>query len=213
MTKSCLIISGGVFSPLPENYSGADYVIACDKGWQYAGKLGIRPDLIIGDFDSSDMPDPGGELGHAPAALIERFPVKKDDTDTMLAARRALEKGCSDILICCAFGGRLDHTLANIQTAAFLVSNGARVRLSGEGADAAAFTNGTERFPALKGHSLSVFALSDECKGVTIRKAKYCCENVTLTNSFPLGVSNAWEEGEAEISVKNGILLVMMSKT
>ena len=204
MNDLCLIVSGGEFAPLPEDLRRPAFVIACDRGWQYARRLGLSPDLTVGDFDSAPPPETG--------APVERVPTRKDDTDTMLAARRALEKGFRDIAVCCAFGGRLDHTLANLQTAAWLVSHGARVRLTGTDTDALAFSGGTAEFPRRDGWSLSVFALTDACDGVSIRGTKYECESAALTSAFPLGVSNVWAEEEAVISVKSGILLVMQSR-
>ena len=203
MSDLCLLVSGGDLSELPGELSKASFVIACDLGWQHAEKLGLRPDLIVGDFDSSEPP--------AANVPVERAPRMKDDTDTMIASRRALEMGFRDIAICCAFGGRLDHTLANLQTAAFLASHGARVRLTGKDNDALVFGNRTERVPRRAGWSLSVFSMSDQCVGVTIRGTKYECEDITLTNAFPLGVSNEWVSDEAEISVSEGIILVLQS--
>lgn len=204
MEGLCLIVSGGDFCALPEELRAPAYVIACDRGYEHAARLGLMPDLIVGDFDSAPPPETG--------APVDRLPTRKDDTDTMFAARRALDAGYRDVAVCCAFGGRLDHTLANLQTAAWLVARGARVRLSGAGAEALAFTGGTERFPRRRGRSLSVFALSDMCGGVTIRGTKFDCENETLTSAFPLGVSNVWTADTAEVTVKSGILLVMQSK-
>ena len=203
MEDFCLIVSGGDFAPLPEALPRPGCVIACDRGWQYAARLGLTPDLIVGDFESAPRPETG--------VPVEQVPTRKDDTDTMLAARRALALGYRRVAVCCAFGGRLDHTLANLQTAAWLVSHGARARLLGTDTDALAFTDGTERFPRRAGRSLSVFALSDVCEGVCIRGTKYECENAVLTSAFPLGVSNVWTSGEAEVSVREGILLVVQS--
>lgn len=203
MERFCLIVSGGELCELPDGLRGADLVIACDRGWQHAERLGLRCDLVLGDFDSSPLPEAG--------AAVERFPPRKDDTDTMLAARRALALGYTQAAICCAFGGRLDHTLANIQAAAFLASHGVRTRLCGTGTDALAFSGGSARFPRRAGRSLSVFALSDCCEGVTIRGAAYGCEDAVLTNAFPIGVSNEWAADEAEIAVRRGVLLVMQS--
>lgn len=200
----CLIVSGGEYCALPEGLPGPDYVIACDRGWLHARRLGLVPDLIVGDFDSAPEPETD--------TPVARAPMEKDDTDTMLAARRALELGYRDILICCAFGGRLDHTLANLQAAAFLVARGARARLAGTDTDALAFTGRTERFPRRDGWSLSVFALSDHCAGVTVRGTKFECENACLTNTFPLGVSNVWAAETAEVSAGRGILLVVQSR-
>lgn len=204
MKGQCLLVSGGAFCKIPAELRKAETVIACDRGWQYAEKLGVEPNLIVGDFDSSSLPET--------SIPVERVPTRKDDTDTMLAAKRAMELGYTDIAICCAFGGRLDHTFANIQTAAYLVAHGAQVHLVGTDTDAFVFSEGVRHISRREGWSLSVFALSDRCEGLTIRGTKYECEGVTLTNAFPLGVSNVWEADEAEISVRSGILMVMQSK-
>ena len=204
MDNGCLIISGGAFSDDPPVPRDASFVIACDRGWQYAERLGIVPDVILGDFDSS-----------APPARTDvpvlTFPVRKDDTDTMLAARHALEKGYRDITVCCALGGRFDHTLANLQTAAFIVSRGGRCRLLGRNTELIAFTRGTVRLPRRKGYKLGVFSLSDRCENVTLRGTDYDCENIGLSSAFPLGACNAWAADTAEISVGNGILLAVSS--
>lgn len=204
MDKFCLIVSGGDYSPLPEELRGADFIIACDRGYRHAERMGLTPDRILGDFDSA--PPPETEIP------VERFPTRKDDTDTMLAARRALELGYREIAVACVFGGRLDHALANLQTAAWLAERGCRVRLTGVDTDARVFTGGAVRVPRRAGWSLSVFALSDRCEGVTIRGTRYECENALLTNAFPLGVSNEWEAEEACVEVKRGTLLVLQSR-
>lgn len=205
MSKKCLIISGGDFSELPEDFCGARFVIACDRGYEYAHRYPLTPSLIIGDFDSTDSP----EDVNLP---ILRFPSEKDDTDTMLAVKYALEHGYDDIGICCAFGGRMDHTFANIQTAAYIVSHGGTAHLYGENTVVAAFTHGSMIFPRREGWSLSVFAVSERCGGVSIKGTKYEVEGAELTSDFPLGVSNTWAEDKAEISVENGILMVIQSK-
>ncbi|MBR3099879.1 MAG: thiamine diphosphokinase [Clostridia bacterium] len=204
MDNVCLIISGGVFSDDPPVPRDASCVIACDRGWQYAERLGIVPDVILGDFDSSAPPV-------RTDVPVLTFPVRKDDTDTMLAARHALEKGYRDITVCCALGGRFDHTLANLQTAAFIVSRGGRCRLLGRNTELIAFTRGTVRLPRRKGYKLGVFSLSDRCENVTLRGTDYECENIVLSSAFPLGACNAWAADTAEISVGNGILLAVSS--
>ncbi|MBQ6550201.1 MAG: thiamine diphosphokinase [Lachnospiraceae bacterium] len=204
MEGTCLIISGGAFSGIPEAYRDCTYVIACDRGWQYAEKLGIKPDLIIGDFDSA--PEPETDVP------VEKVPAEKDDTDTMLAARKALELGFKNVVIACAFGGRLDHALANIQTGMFLSSQGADTVLLGKDTDALIFKDGIKSIPKKEGWSLSVFSLTDTSSGVTIRGTKYECTDEILTNTFPIGVSNVWEAENALISVSSGSLMVLCSR-
>ena len=205
MNALCLLVSGGEYAELPDALTCADYVIACDRGWLYADRLGLVPDLVIGDFDSA--PPPGEEN-----IAVERVPTQKDDTDTMLAARRAIELGFRKIGICCAFGGRLDHTMANIQTAVWLASRGAHVHLAGKDCEAVVIRGNTERLPRREGWSLSVFALTDTCSGVSIRGTKYECDDIQMTSHFPLGISNTWSSGEAVVSVREGILMIMLSR-
>ncbi len=204
MSGRCLIIAGGAYCEIPEEMREAEYVIACDRGYLWAERMGIVPDLILGDFDSAPVP--------VTPVPLERFPSEKDDTDTMLAARRAAEKGYREVNIGCCFGGRLDHTLANLQTAGWLAERGIRVCLSGEDTLARAVPEGTWRIPRREGWSLSLFALTDRCSDVTIRGTKYEGAHLTLTGTYPLGVSNSWREDAAEITVGQGILLIIQSR-
>ena len=204
MDSLCVILSGGEYCEIPRELRAAGYVIACDRGWQYAQSLGMTPDCIVGDFDSAPPPDTD--------IPVRRFPTRKDDTDTMLAVRHALEQGYRNIAICCALGGRLDHTFANIQSGAYIAAHGGRAQLLGVDTDIRIFAAAQERFPRRDGWSLSVFALSDECSGVSIRGTKYECEGVALTNAFPLGVSNVWTAEEAVVGAERGTLMVVQSK-
>lgn len=203
MKAFCAIISGGEFAPL-DGIENAACVIACDRGYEYAARCGVKPDLLLGDFDSY--------TGALPAGVeVLRLPVEKDDTDTMSAVRRALALGYDDIRIFCALGGRLDHLYANIQSAAFAVQHGARAELIGRDAHIYVFTGGALSLPPRAGWSLSLFAVSDECCGVAVRGTKYTLSNAVVTNSFPIGTSNEWR-GTAEISVGAGILAVMLCR-
>ena len=276
--NKCLIISGGEFSPMiPDFHDGSIAVIssgsvfcsdktgaanaerlltiACDKGYEYAEKMGIKPDVIIGDFDSaSHAPDdvhsangsasgeccPSAEScstaeirlsGECCSAAeknsageecsageccvspeIIKLPCEKDDTDTMSAVKYALGRGISEISIICALGNRLDHTFANLQTAGYIVSHGGKAVISGNQDRIYAFSNASARFERESGWSLSVFSLSDRCESVSISGAKYTLSDASVTNSFPIGVSNEWKDENACISVGNGILLVILSK-
>ena len=115
--KTALIVSGGDFSS-PDLDLKYDILIACDKGYGYAKNMRLTPDVVIGDFDSfTGVIDPD--------IKVLRYPIEKDDTDTMLAVKYALNEGCDRIVICSALGGRMDHTIANIQSMAYAASHGA----------------------------------------------------------------------------------------
>ena len=102
MENRCIIVSGGVFGPAPERRPD-DFIIACDRGYAYCGRLGLTPDLFIGDFDSYS-----GTV--APGVAVERLIPEKDDTDTGHAITYALAHGLRELVLVCALGGRLDHT-------------------------------------------------------------------------------------------------------
>ena len=117
--KKALIICGGEFSPIEEDLE-YDFVVACDSGAHYAKRMGILPNLIVGDFDSYE-----GDI-HAdfPCIPIETHPVMKDDTDAMLAIKKCLAMGYEHIILACALGNRLDHTLSNIQSLHYISAHG-----------------------------------------------------------------------------------------
>lgn len=205
MENRCIIVSGGVFSPAPEQQPG-DFVIACDRGYAYCERLGLTPDLFIGDFDSYS-----GAV--APGVAVERLIPEKDDTDTGHAITYALAHGFRTLVLTCALGGRLDHTLANLQNAANAAVQGASVTILDEGSVISFLTHGTLRLKKRPGWGLSVFSLSDASTGVCLRGVKYELENAALDNRFPLGVSNEFDAPEAEITVEQGVLMVMQTKS
>ena len=204
MSKQCLIITGGEFAPFAPPEEG-EYVIACDRGYEHARRAGIRPDLVVGDLDSCRV-----EL--EPGVPLRRLPVEKDDTDTMSALRLALSEGFRDIRLVCALGGRLDHLLANLQALAFAAARGASVRIESPDTEIRTLRNGSLRLPRREGYSLSVFAVDGVCRGLCIRGAKYTLEDAELRPDFPLGASNEWSAEEAEISVREGTLLIVESR-
>ena len=188
---------------LPQNHTlspnPGDLVIAADGG--YAQLRGIRADLVVGDFDS---------LGYIPQnETVVRHPAEKDDTDTMLAARIGLERGYRAFILLGGVGGRLDHTLANIQTLAFLRENDARAALLGEGETITFLQNESLRFRAGLSGIISVFSYGEHATGVYERGLTYALNNATLTDTNPLGVSNAFTGEDAEVSVREGRLLVL----
>ena len=201
--KKCLIVSGGEYA-FPENMKEYDLIIACDRGYENCIIADVRPDLVIGDFDSYE--------GRVPEDIeIKRLDPVKDDTDTISAVRCAFERGCGEIDICCALGGRFDHSMANVQTAAFIMNNSGVPAVYGKDTVIYGLKNGGISVPAKDNCYLSVFAVSDVCSGVTIKGTKYEIENAELTNTYPIGVSNEWRESEARVSVKEGMLVIIIS--
>lgn len=198
--NTCVIFCAGGFEKLARPIDASDYLLAADGGLRHLQKLGLTPHGIIGDFDS---------LGYTPAGA-QVFPVEKDDTDSMLAVRKGLVLGYRRFEIYGALDGdRLDHTVANLQTLAFLSDRGATGYLIGLRYMATTVCNSAIRFCPGAAGIVSVFCLGRDARNVSLRGLKYPLENGTLTGTFPLGVSNHFTGEAAEISVSGGILTVL----
>ena len=200
---TCVIFCAAEFDALIAPLGAEDYILAADGGLLHLEKLGLKPDGVIGDFDS---------LGFVPTGA-EVFPVEKDDTDAMLAARKGLELGFRDFLFYGSMDGpRLDHTIANFQTLQFLADHGATGYLVGKDYIVTVIRSETIFFPAAAAGILSLFCLGPDAKGITIRGLHYPLENGTLTSGFPLGVSNHFTGQPASITVEEGSLLAMWDR-
>ncbi len=185
--------------------SQADMILCADTAYLAAKAEGITPDIVIGDFDHGEAKALQNE------ANTVRVPCEKDDTDTMLCIKYAIEKGADSLTIVGGIGGRLDHTVANLQSLAYAESHGIRAVLT-NGKNEAFLMRGAMKIPKKDGFYLSVFAFDSICEGVSIRGTKYEVENVTLDHNFPLGVSNEISAELAQIEVKRGRLLIILSK-
>ena len=198
--KICHCFGAGEYFGSPAETEKADMVIVADGGLKVTEKYGISPDFVIGDFDS---------LGAVPEnENTTVLPVEKDTTDMFEAIKKGAEEGCTVFHIYGGTGGRLDHTLANIQHLKYFAEKGLRLYLHGDGYIVTAVKDGEIALKGSKGGYVSVFSLSDISEGVSLKGLKYELSDYRLDNSFPLGVSNEFTGEEAHISVKNGTLAV-----
>ena len=200
---TCVIFCAAEFDALAAPLKDGDYLLAADGGLAHLQKLGLKPDGVIGDFDS---------LGYFPEGA-EVFPVEKDDTDAMLAARKGLELGFREFIFYGSLDGpRLDHTIANFQTLQFLAEREATGYLVGRDYIVTVVRNGSVRFPAVAEGILSGFCLGPDARGVDLEGLYYPLRDGTLTSGFPLGVSNHFTGAKASVSVRDGSLLVMWDR-
>ena len=197
---TCVIFCAGGFDGLVAPIGETDLVIAADGGLAHARKANIRPHVILGDFDS---------LGYVPDAA-RVFPVEKDDTDAMLAVRHGLEKGYRRFVLYGSLDGpRLDHTVANFQTLQFLADRGAEGYLVGKDHMVTVLKEGTLTFPHRPKGILSVFCMGPDARGVTLTGLQYPMTDGVLRAGFPLGVSNHFQDTAAQVTVKEGSLLLL----
>ncbi|MBP3378638.1 MAG: thiamine diphosphokinase [Clostridia bacterium] len=199
--KTALVITGGYCniqlaqSLLPKS---VDLIIAADSGYATAKKLGITPDITMGDFDSYKDSLPSG-------MDILRVACEKDLTDTMLACEYARDNGCTYITIVGGTGGRIDHSLSNVFYLEELRKQGVKVRLTDGENSVQVILNESVTVPADGGY-FSVFAL-DECN-ITEQGCKYPLTDARLIRQRPYALSNEVVGEYATISVKGAALLV-----
>lgn len=207
MSKHALLLSAVPVSAAMCRYAQpGDFVVACDAGYRNAERLDLRPDLIVGDFDSAPQP----KTAHETIVL----PHVKDDTDTQYAARWLLEHGYDQITMLGALGGaRLEHTLSNLATGLYLAKNGVDVLLADERSELRFLVPGRPLSLHWENWKyLSVFPLEGKLGGVCIRGAFYPLENAELTADYPLGVSNEFTEETAHLSCTSGGGVVVLTR-
>lgn len=201
------IFAGGVFhkSDIGE-ISAQDIVICADRGLKHALTAGITPDIIVGDFDSYTDKLPEN-------CEIHRSVPEKDDTDTMLAVKIAIERGAQEIILYGAMGGRFDHTFANIQTLEYARIHGCKAIIRDFANIISMQSEGGEKtYKREKNSYFSVFAYTEKVLIEKLCGVKYPLENHELTTGFPLGVSNEITAEEAVLKIKEGTVLVVQSE-
>lgn len=185
----------------------ADLIIAADAGYIYAKQSGLKIDCLIGDFDTLEaLPEDDGSLE------IDRFIPEKDDTDTMLAVKKAISENCDRIIIFGALGGRYDHTFANIQALNFIAEHGKTGEIISQNDYMTILAPGSYSFKKSENRSFSAFSFSHSCEGITAKGFKYPMDDFTLSYDLPMGVCNEIIEETGEISFKSGRLLIVISK-
>lgn len=203
--SECYIFGGAKI----ENYSFIKipddaFIIAADSGISHLKGFGVEPYIIMGDFDSCAVPSEYN-------CEIVRFKPEKDDTDLMIAVKKALSLGYDKIFLLGATGGRFDHTIASLQTLEYICEHDAYGAIFDENTAVYIQNVGKRSYNADKSCYFSVFSLTDESV-VSIKGTKYELQDSAIIRSFPLGVSNEFAAEQAEITVSKGKVLIIYSK-
>ena len=208
--KKAFIYTGGtVFCEyVTEKPEKDDLIIAADAGYLTAKALGVTPDILLGDFDTlgvENIPD---------GIECLRVPAEKDDTDTQLAVKVAIERGAWEIVIVGGLSGRLDHTLSTLSILEDLWKRK-------EGLIYATLTDGKNRVRYIRGSGailprsqyryFSLIAADDIVKGVTLEGCKYPLKNGRISRRHQWAVSNEIEGNCALIEISRGGVWVIES--
>lgn len=208
MSKRAVVFSAvPVESEMAAYVQPGDFIVACDAGYRNAAKLGVRPDLIVGDFDSAPQPETDRET------IV--LPHVKDDTDTQFAARWLVEHGYEEVTLLGALGGaRIEHMFANVSTGLFLAMHGIKTILADARSEMHYLLPEKELVLERKDWMyLSVFSLGAPMTGVTLQGVYYPLENATLSElDYPLGTSNEFVEPVAHLQCTGGHGLVVLTR-
>lgn len=220
MAKQCLIVAGGEWNQefascyINRKYGGKkpELVIAVDGGLHGLHRMGILPDILLGDYDSA-----GAELleqYEANDRIIKmQYPVEKDYTDSHLAVATALEQEATEICMLGAIGTRMDHSLTNAGllkscleagVEAEIVDAHNRIRMMNQ----RLFLRKQEQF----GKYVSLLPFTERVTGITLQGFRYPLQEAELELGCSRGVSNEIVEAKAVIQIRTGLLLVIESR-
>jgi len=200
---------------LPVEVRPDDLLIAADGGARHCLDLGIEPHIVIGDFDSLEENELAA-LEKAGAEIV-RYPSRKDYTDLELALLAAKERGASEVLILAALGARWDQTVANLLLPAASSRAGMQVRLV-DGAQEISFLHsqpGGDGIAYLELHGqpgdiVSLIPVGGEAGGITTWNLEYPLDDEALYFGSTRGISNVLTKPDGRVSLRSGVLLVVV---
>lgn len=210
----CIILNGKIknYDYIKDiiNKNNYDYIICADGGANHSYKMGIIPDYIIGDLDSisSKIID----FYKSKDVKFEKFPSKKDETDTEICIYLASKLNAKEIDFIGALGGRIDHMIANINLLYYVRSKGIFTRIISEKEDIYIAIDEEISINGDIGDTISVIPLNGDAKGVTLKQLEYPLNNYNMKFSVPLGISNVMLDKKCSIKVEQGSLIIIKNK-
>ncbi len=202
-----IVIAGGSLSD-PAFYKPffgqADLVICADSGYLHCEKLGITPDLVIGDFDSASL------SGVPEGVPVTHLPVEKDETDLHACINYAISQDADEILLFGARGTRLDHSFAAISLVYMGLLRGVTIRTIDEHNEMFMF-KGEAVIPKKEGYKLSLLPITPT-SGIRAEGVYYPLTGQSMDWGNPYGVSNEFTADMAKITVESGVLMAIVSR-
>lgn len=185
----------------------SDFIVCVDGGLTHALHNAIKPDLLVGDFDSVEPLD----LEDAKLRDVERlsFSIDKDASDLELALDTLEQRKFADVVLLGVSGGRTDHSLFNWMLPARPWAY--RLRLLDQTTDAHVITaQHPYHLSAEKGNLLSLLALTN-VTGVTTSGLEYPLEAASIRVGSSLGLSNVVSDEAVSVTLDKGVMLAIMN--
>lgn len=210
--KRALVFANGLITnddSVRELLANGDLIIAADGGAMHCARLGIKPDYLIGDFDS--LPDPDLDQFIEQGVVMIHHPARKDYTDLELALLHARSLGVEDILVFGGLGARWDQTLANLLLPASIGLMDTKIHLVDD-RQVLTMLHGSENHTILgePGDVVSLIPISGDTHGVTTQGLEYPLDAETLHFGATRGISNTLTGRRASVSLQQGALLCVV---
>lgn len=210
MSKRALIFLNGNITSIDfihDMILKGDHIVSVDGGIRYIKALSIKPDVIIGDFDSSNQ----AEIKRYSKAKILSFNQEKNATDGDIAIEYVIENHFDEVMIFGALGNRVDHMLSNISKLEKLFKHNIKAEIVDE-FNRIAYTENQMKIRPEGYKYFSVLPVSEKLVGINIIGGKYPLENAKMLRINSLGLSNEFLENEVDISFTQGAALIIRSK-
>lgn len=193
--------------PMPELDVGEHDLVVCVDGgaWNALG-LGLQPHVVLGDLDSME-PELRQHLEQEGSQFVA-YPARKDETDSELAVKYALERGATELVLLGALGGRIDHTLANIMLLAIPQLQGVRARMI-DGSQELMLVSEEAVIEGHVGDVISLLPIGGDATGVHTEGLEYALRGEALKFGAARGVSNVLAAPRATVRVSAGLLLLV----
>ena len=180
----------------------ADYIICADGGYNIAKENGIKPNIVVGDFDSSEKPDD--------FFSVVELPREKDETDGLYALKFAVSKKANKIIFYAGLGNRYDHSYTNMCLLNYALERDIEMVLT-DGKTEIYMTDSFLEFEKEKGTAVSVYSFSDFSYNVNLVGLKYPLIDYNLSKYDIIGTSNEFVDATARISTDEGKLMVIIT--
>lgn len=203
-----IVMANGKYGDLSfykQYLTGHETILCADGGANHAYRMGVVPEIIIGDMDSI-LPEVK-EYFAKRKVTFKKFPRRKDFTDTQLVLTKAAEMGASEIILLGTLGRRLDHTLSNLYGGIEMAQRG--IKISHLSPRLAVYLVNKEiEIVGRAGDLVSVLSLTEQAHGVTVQGFDYPLDHVVLEQKVPYAISNVLSGNRGMISVDEGVLAI-----
>ncbi|MBC8631044.1 thiamine diphosphokinase [[Eubacterium] tenue] len=212
--KACILLNGEVdnLNYIKDIIDNNDYryIICADGGAKHLYKLNIVPNYIIGDLDS--LEESIINYYKNKGVDFKKFPKRKDETDAQLCIHLAKDLKVSEIHLLGALGGRIDHTIANINLMYYIKELGVNPIIKSKVEDIYMIDSEFINIMGKRGDIISIIPSKGDVSGVTLKNLEYPLENATIKYGNPIGISNVMKSNQCSIKVKNGCLIIVRNK-